>query len=161
MTKNIIAIDPSGNFSNGKGGTGIASYIDGKVESITVWAKNYNSKEDYYKAIIDLALNNPTLVVIEDFKLQSGARANAQSNQSMETSELIGRIESELDRHEIKHRRQQNVVKHRWKNDELFKEEMIEAVGEMPKGMSRHERDAWSHFLTAYFFTWDKEFNND
>lgn len=161
MNKNIIAIDPSGNFSNGKGGTGIAAYIDGKTTSITIWAKDYGSKEEYYQAIINAAINNPKFVVIEDFKLQSGARANAQSNQSMETSELIGRIEAELDRNNIRHRRQQNVVKHRWKNNELFEEEMIEAVGEMPKGMSRHERDAWSHFLTAWFFNWDKEFGNE
>lgn len=166
MRKFIVAIDPSGNFENGQGGTGVAYYSEtpsGKTFfHETVWAKNYVSKAEYYKAIenciesfVLTISQDQTLVVIEDFRIQAG-NAKKTSNQTMETSELIGRLESKLDDMGVKHKRQQNVVKSRWPNQLLIKE-LTEMGFDTPKFKSPHERDATRHLLQAIFWTFKKE----
>ena len=154
----IIAIDPSGNFNkNEKGGTGIAILTKSKkVIWRTIWAKDFTSKVDYYNQCLKplKMAKKDTLVVIEDFRLQSG-KAGVQSNSQMQTSELIGRMEALLDEMGVKHTRQQNSVKSRW-NISLLKKEFFEEFGVSIYKASRHEIDALRHLLSAYFFTQHK-----
>ena len=172
MNKFIIALDPSGNYENGKGGTGIAAITEiNKVRKIitgTIWAKNYRTKEEYYTAItskVDTLLSKvqPTqkpLVVIENFKLQAH-KAAAQTNQTLETSELIGRLEHHLNLKDVKCVRQQNTVKGRWKRKELITKELqyLEITIKTPD--SPHAWDALRHLLTAYFWTFNKVYKKE
>lgn len=149
----IIAIDPSGNFHNGSGGTGIAFYVADMVliHDKTIWAKDFKTKEDYYAAIkSECLVDKDDLIVIEDFRLQVG-KAKAQSNQAMETSELIGKIEEWCKDFGVTCVRQQNTVKSRWKDD-LMKRE-LEELGYTLKPSSRHAKDALRHLLHAIYFT--------
>lgn len=70
----IIAIDPSGSFNEGKGKTGIAfnrSECD-KVTFASIEAKNYRSRHQYWKSIIDVILDmHPDVVIIETFVIRS------------------------------------------------------------------------------------------
>lgn len=157
--KSIIAVDPSGSFSKtDKGGTGFAMLTEsGKVITKTIWAKNYESKDKYYRECLKAlrVAKTSTLVVIEDFRLQS-AKARAQSNDQMQTSELIGRMEQTLSDNEIKFKRQQNTIKSRWRDALLRKELFEEFKFDMFK-VSRHEKDALRHLAHAYWFTQYKE----
>lgn len=171
--KQVIAIDPSGNFTNGKGGTGLLSIAKDKdgnhsMEDKTIWAKNFTTRKDYYntilKAIDDLVIDNENaLIVIEDFRLQSG-KAEVQTNQAMETSELIGVLENNLDTMNIKYKRQQNSIKARWNND-IIMDNYLNTLGlNMYKLSSRHAKDALRHALHGWFFTknkLDKEVKNE
>ncbi len=152
----IIAIDVSGNWNkNEKGGTGIA-FIGGwkKIEDLTVWAKDYSSKIEYWEAIFDKLWieedeEDDTLVIIEDFKLQGG-KASTMTNQQMQTSELIGFLEAKLDELGITHVRQANTIKSRWPKKLLTEE--IEAIFGIKdyKPSSRHAVDAVRHLITAW-----------
>ena len=165
--KFIIAIDPSGNFNKDeKGGTGIAVcyYIGNSffVKDLTIWAKDHKTKKEYYDVIIGTVFNAARLlgaeysmVVIEDFRLQAG-KASKMSNKTMETSELIGIVESKLDERNIEHRRQQNTIKSRWPK-KLVIEELAELGVKDYKPSSRHAWDAMRHALNGWFFTRYKE----
>ena len=54
----IIALDPSGNFEEGKGTTGFSLFSCDKKEiiftRITIKASDYKSKEDYWHAHINI-----------------------------------------------------------------------------------------------------------
>ena len=75
-----IFIDPSGNFEDGKGHTGIATMIDDDWSTLKVTslaAKNYKTRLDYWKAVITVirtliavAHNNAT-VIIESFQIRT------------------------------------------------------------------------------------------
>lgn len=158
--KEVIGIDPSGNFSAGKGGNGLFLISPNKAIEDTVWAKDYETKRDFFRGVwaslksMLEQCENP-LVVIEDFRLQFG-KASAQSNQKMETSELIGALETKLDELNIKYKRQQNTVKSRWK-DKLMLEELEDLGHTDFKFSSRHAKDAARHALNGWFFTKDKD----
>ena len=52
--KTILAIDPSGNFEEGKGTTGLCLFncIDNCVQNIkNISANNYTTKEDYWQCL--------------------------------------------------------------------------------------------------------------
>lgn len=152
----IIALDPSGNFTNGSGGTGVAIYSDAYIYEFTTWAKHYETKDAYYGRIkehLEKIFFKPALVVIEDFRLQTG-KAKAQSNQTMETSELIGKIEEWCRQLGLTCVRQQNTVKARWKDELMMKE--LKELGFEDKPSSRHSKDALRHLLHAIHFTQKK-----
>lgn len=169
----VIGVDPSGNWNKTeKGGTGLVllGSVNGfeieldlaninKTFGSTVWAKDYESKEKYYNAIVEwvkrmLSLytidSSKLVVVIEDFRLQSGKAAKL-SFQQMQTPELIGFLESSLDAMGITHERQQNVVKNRWPKELLEKEFKHFTGKDIPK-ISRHEIDALRHALNYWIF---------
>lgn len=169
----VIGIDPSGNWNKTeKGGTGLVLLgsingheVEWELTNInvtygsTIWAKNYDSKEKYYEAIIDWikwCMNffnldkNKLVIVIEDFRLQSGKAAKL-SFQQMQTPELIGFLESSIESLGITHERQQNVVKSRWPKELLDKEFRHFAGKDVPK-ISRHEIDALRHALNYWIF---------
>lgn len=90
-----LAIDPSGNFIDGKGHTGIAGLKDNNWDTVftqSINASDYESRFDYWsavkKVIQDYALEKtPVQVVIESYVV----RANGFTTGKMpETAMLIG-----------------------------------------------------------------------
>lgn len=87
----VLCFDPSGNFEEGSGTTGWASFIDGKLDWFGDFeAKKFSELENYWDSITDLieALD-PDEVVIEDYRL-FGHKAKQQSWSALETPQLIG-----------------------------------------------------------------------
>lgn len=73
----VIAIDPSGNFTDGKGITGVAiaevneDTIDfDTLEFKDIRAVSFQNRHDYWKAIIDL-ITPDSVVVIEKFQIRN------------------------------------------------------------------------------------------
>lgn len=92
-----LIIDPSGSFKEGKGQSGWVILKDDQIESFgQLRAKDYNTREEYWKAHADLCDKDGfDQVVIEEFRLYS-TKAKAQINSEMETSKLIGYLEMHL-----------------------------------------------------------------
>ena len=90
----ILAIDPSGNFTEGKGTTGW-SLLDENLKIITCGQKlaiEYTKKEEYWKDILALITElKPDILVVEDFLLYA-SKSNSQINSRFETPKLIGII---------------------------------------------------------------------
>jgi len=87
----VLCFDPSGNFEEGSGTTGWASFIDGELEWFKdISAKEFDSLEEYFDAHRKLiAALQPDTIVIEDYKL-FGHKAKQQSWSALETPQLIG-----------------------------------------------------------------------
>lgn len=123
----ILAIDPSGNFKNGKGQTGffgmmkgndnVRFYIHGVIR-----ARDFKTKEDYYNDIILHIKSNPVkTLIIEDFILYESS-AHSMTNQNLETSELIGAIEQVANERGIEVVRQRaNQIKFSLKKPSVLK----------------------------------------
>lgn len=100
MTRYILALDPSGNYNEGKGTTGWCLY-DTHTNKIVkfgiIKAIKYNRQEDYWRAHLDLMdglIGYGYTLVIEDYMLYSN-RATSQINSRFETPKLIGVIQYE------------------------------------------------------------------
>lgn len=92
----VLTIDPSGNFSEGKGKTGYAVYNDGLFKFGTIKAENYIRRVDYWYDVAMLIITEkPELVVIEDYRLYntSATGAKVQSFSLMETPRILGVLE--------------------------------------------------------------------
>lgn len=87
----ILALDPSGNWSEGKGITGWALFKRGELFKFgDVRAKEYSKAEHYWAEVCGLVDRfDPHVVVYETYALQSG-KAMEQSWSQMETPQLIG-----------------------------------------------------------------------
>lgn len=123
----ILAIDPSGNFKNGKGQTGyfgVTQNVEKQNFFIAgaVRAKDYDTKEDYYNDIILIIKSNPIkTLIVEDFILYESS-AHSMINQNLETSELIGIIEQTAKSLGIEVVRQRaNLIKFSLKNEKVVK----------------------------------------
>lgn len=100
----VISIDPSGNWTEGKGTTGWALFEDGKLKDFgNVKAKDFDSAEQYWWNV--LVASGPRgmyfgkhTIVCESFRLQPG-KAAAQSWSAMETPMLIGCLKMEAWEH--------------------------------------------------------------
>lgn len=156
----IIALDPSGNFEEGKGTTGICLFSCNKKEIIltdTIKASNYKTKEDYWHAHISLlrkftSLYKNAIIVMEDFTLNP-RRALQQSHSRMETSKLIGVIQLVCSEQNWPLKMQLPVeAKSRWPDSILEHKHLIKRI---QKGhtllngqvISRHEKDAIRHAI--------------
>lgn len=147
--KHILALDPSGNFDEGKGTTGwvLMNYKEKLLASGSIAAKDYQKKEDYYKAILDLIDRNHIryhtngfVVVIEDFVLYRD-KATAQTNSKMETCRLIGIIQYHCWLDQINYSMQlATAVKHRWSDELLLHERIL-----------YEDRDGLHHTETKYW----------
>ena len=165
--EHILAIDPSGNFEEGKGTTGMCIF-DCKNMAIfylqNIAAKDYNSKEDYWKAHTDFIKvftkrAGKCIIVIEDFTLDP-RRAMQQSHSKMETPKLIGILQLFCKENNIPYKMQRPVeVKNRWADHILeFKKYIIKRnrmhyYNYSDKPISRHCKDAIRHavhFATFY-----------
>lgn len=163
----ILAFDPSGNFEEGKGTTGVCIFAckNNCINKLKdIHASTFESKEAYWQAHIDLidqivnTMPN-TIVVIEDFTLDP-RRALQQSHSKMETPKLIGILQLHCQQHNIPYKMQRAVeVKNRWADHILeFKKYIVKKnrMYYLPNGIkpiSRHCKDAIRHavhFATFY-----------
>ena len=155
----ILAIDPSGNFEEGKGTTGICLFDAQQMEVLAVCnisAKDFKTKEEYWQKHIDLIneINSKfkkTLVIIEDFTLDP-RRALQQSHSKMETPKLIGIMQLFCTKNNIPYKMQRAVeVKNRWADNILeFKHYIIKQnrmyyIKNKSTPISRHCKDAIRH----------------
>ena len=147
----ILAIDPSGNYTEGKGTTGWAQYYKNKIVSVgQIRAEEYSSQVDYWDSHITLidALR-PDILVMENYRLFASA-TNAQINSELETPQLIGVMKSYCSKQNIIVRMQPAMIKHRFTNEILLHKKIVSqdsqkryyAVG-VP--ITRHILDAIRH----------------
>jgi hypothetical protein len=155
----ILAIDPSGNFEEGKGTTGTCLFdtILNKIEHLQdIHASAYTTKEQYWQAHLDfikLVVEDypETIIVIEDFTLDP-RRAMQQSHSKMETPKIIGIIQLYCQQHDLPYKMQRAVeVKNRWADKILEYKGYIVKKNKMyytpmhTKPISRHCKDAIRH----------------
>ncbi len=151
-TFKILAIDPSGNFTEGKGTTGWSLLnFDGKIIACgQILASSFNTKMYYWNAIVNqITILNPSFVVVEDFLLYA-SKATNQINSRFETSKLIGILEFMCDHNKIPIYLQRALdVKKRWTDQILVAENIIEKIGShyYAGGVltSEHIRDSIRH----------------
>lgn len=92
----ILAIDPSGNFDEGKGHTGWVYVVNGTVvDKGTVRAENYDNRVSYWSAVTGILSRPIDVLIIEDYRLYNtaGTRAAVQSYSQLETPRLLGVLE--------------------------------------------------------------------
>lgn len=157
----ILAIDPSGNFQEGKGTTGWAVLEQSSMKITNagnLYAKKYNTKELYWQAHLKLIetyhkkYKNKLIVVIEDYILYE-SKAQNQINSRMETSKLIGVIQHYCWQFNIPYVMQlANEVKKRWSDEILHYKKILvysktKEVLPNRKGVliDRHCKDAIRH----------------
>ena len=135
--KNILAIDPSGNWYEGKGTTGFC-FIKTGVRDITfesICASSYNSQNAYWTAHLDIIQKwykqsgKSFIVVMEDYILYAN-KAESQINSHMETSKLIGVIQHYCFQKNIPlYTEPAAAVKKRWNNSILEYRGYIKRAG--------------------------------
>lgn len=148
----ILAIDPSGNFTEGKGTTGWALLTEDRtiISCGQVLAENFSTKFDYWNAIISLTKHlEADMVVIEDFLLYE-SRAKSQINSRFETPKIIGLLEYNLWKDKKEYTLQRAVdVKNRWTDDILVRNGVVQKKGNKYFAggvlISGHIRDAIRH----------------
>lgn len=162
-----LAIDPSGNFEEGKGHTGIARIVDddwASVRTQSINAKDFETRHQYWsaikKVIQDLHLAGVrTQVVIESYVTRSNGFTIGKMP---ETAMLIGVLVYFCEMYKIPvYFQSPSQAKVRFKDELLVKhipDLERKATGKYyHKGvvMNDHERDALRHLL---FFKKYKEF---
>lgn len=156
--KYILALDPSGNYEEGKGVTGCCLFSADKKDILTTFtikASDYKSKEEYWCAHVTclkkyLAAFPNTIVIMEDFTLNP-RRALQQSHSKMETSKLIGIIQLACSENKWPLKMQLPVeAKSRWPDSFLERKHLLKRLNRghaLSSGqvVSRHEKDAIRH----------------
>lgn len=165
MTHYVLALDPSGNFLEGKGVTGwcvmkkTKGYLD-IVKSGVIRAEDFDTSIDYYTAHINLIdkmdrnYNDLTTkpkklhVVIEDYRLYAN-KASSQINSRMETCQLIGILKYHCYRCNIPYTLQMaSEVKTRWTDGRLINKGLSLPTTKE----SRHIKDAIRHAAHFIYF---------
>ena len=145
--KYIIALDPSGNFEEGKGTTGCCLFSAEKKDIISTWnirASKYKSKEEYWNAHLHYLKQ-----FMELYK--NAKRALQQSYSKMETSKLIGVIQMACAENKWPLKMQLPVeAKSRWPDSFLEHKHLIKRLNKgyatnSGQVISRHEKDAIRH----------------
>lgn len=161
----ILAIDPSGNFLEGKGTTGWV-LLDTETKKVVkfgcISASMYKNTYAYWDAhitLIDSLAGYHPAIVLEDYRLYHN-RATSQINSLMETPRLIGVISYECHKRGYWVSYQSAVaVKTRWSDDLLVKKGFLRklgkeyGIGSFP--VVDHIRDALRHSI--HFATFRKE----
>jgi hypothetical protein len=124
---NVLAIDPSGNFTEGKGTTGW-SLIDEDCNILAcgqIKAELFQNKIAYWNGVVSLVEKlNPNYIVVEDFLLYAH-KSSSQINSRFETVKLIGILEYVFtDKIPITLQRAVDV-KNRWNENILVKKGII------------------------------------
>ena len=152
----ILSFDPSGNFSEGKGTTGICYMEEGEPKALyEIRAKNYNIAEQYWLAHTQMINHfSPDQVVIEGYRLYNhkGMAASTQANSDLETPQLIGVLRLHCYKENIPLAVQYAAeVKSRWKESVMVaKGILVEKSNRLyfnGKQTSTHKRDALKHAL--------------
>ena len=138
----VLAIDPSGNFEEGKGTTGFALYDADENQIVNTWtvaAQDFDSQLAYWSDVIDLILEivedvgSDLAIVCEDYLLY-GSKSSAQTNSRFETCQLIGVIKWIAYMNELPLYFQRAVdVKNRWSEEVLEHAGYIQCVGSNSK----------------------------
>jgi hypothetical protein len=155
----ILAWDPSGNFTEGKGTSGYAISLDGNAAHKLgdIKASDYKTRQEYWFAHKELIEKQfPDYVVIESYRL-FGHKSKEQIGSSLETPQMIGYLEMVCYELNIPTFLQDPSTKSRHADDVLVKSGVIEKKGNKHyyRGelTNLHQRDALRHEL--YF----KKFN--
>jgi hypothetical protein len=165
----IIALDPSGNFKEGKGTTGIFhAWSTGEIHKVAeLKASDYDSAEDYWEAHIRLLgsvfeVAGDLEVVMEGFKLY-GHKSKQQTNSEFETPMLIGVIRYWCHISGVPLKIQfASDVKTRWSDSVLEAKGIIEirngkrylvATGQ---ALNNHKTDALRHGMHYITYTREK-----
>lgn len=171
----VVAVDPSGNFEEGKGTTGLAVFVDGVlVETDVVKAVDFESAEAYWigneNRIIKCILNhvsgwllmdayaNDVTIVCESYKLQRN-KAVQQSGSWLETPQLIGFLRARFYGHKTSLIFQDPTIKTRFNDSVLENMGVVEKKGRSyfrnGDPITMHERDAIRHGM--YFIRYGKK----
>lgn len=159
--KKILAIDPSGNFEEGKGKTGFAMlFLDKKKDESTIKfgtikAENFERRVDYwFDVAVLIAVEKPDVLVVEDYRLYNTATTGAavQSFSKMETPRLLGVIEQTALFNGV-----ENVVWQMANQTKPYSDDKLLKLGVLTKEKGRykyngvqvndHERSALRHLL--------------
>jgi hypothetical protein len=169
MGRRILAIDPSGNWLEGRGTTGAVlvqlnddmSYEILEVNEIR--ANDFSNRLDYWSAHIKLLKPRyADHVVMEDFRLYNhpGMSAATQSHSLMETPRLLGLLEHTCHIMKIPYTMQMASQQKPWSDSILVNLGLLERIGKRyylkDKPVNDHQRSAFKHFL----IWWTKEKNN-
>ncbi len=172
----ILALDPSGNFHEGKGTTGwcVFDCLDRRVTVVgEVAAGRYTCLEEHWSAHLDLIDkfverygSENVHIVFEDYLLYQ-KKAISQTNSRMETPQLLGVLKYHCWVNGVEYNLQPaNEVKLRWENDVLQYKGYIKKDGkgfELPvghKALSRHVLDSVRHAVHYATFKNSKENQN-
>lgn len=163
MCIEILTFDPSGNFKEGKGTTGIAHSVIHKVEDVNkslsastvlaqLRAEECSSDTEYWlKHLHEIDIMKPDYVVIEGYRLYNhrGKEASMQANSELETPQLIGAIKTHCYKLGITVVIQYaSEVKSRWSDDVLKAKGIIdEKLRFNGERTNAHKRDALRHLL--------------
>jgi hypothetical protein len=154
--KLVLSIDPSGNYVDGHGHTGLvlAQVSEAGWEVVmkeTIKAADYDSRLDYWRAHIPLLDQGLDLIVMEDFMLYPFVK---QGFSYMETPRLLGILELSADTFGIP------IVFQRAADMAHLKEDVLIERGILEKRKNRywhkgkiyndHERSALKHFIVWY-----------
>ena len=168
----VVAVDPSGNFEEGKGTTGIALFVDGDLkETSIIEASKYECAEEYWQAHIHkidsmIARNIAMLqvfgsdlyMVCESYKLQRN-KAIQQSGSWLETPQLIGYLRVRYHNRGTPLTFQDPTIKTRFNDSVLENMEVIEKKSRSyfrnGEPITMHERDAIRHGM--YFIRYGKK----
>jgi hypothetical protein len=149
-----IAIDPSGNFKEGQGTTGICISIDGEAKELKeIKASDYRTVDQYWMAHVTLLQREfPDHVTIEGYKLYNhkGKSASMQANSELETPQLIGILKHWCYSLDIPYNVQfASEVKTRWSEDVLVRLGILEQKGNRyywnGELTNTHKRDSLKH----------------
>lgn len=166
--KHILALDPSGNWQEGKGTTGICLLtVSTKHKRVhTISAKDYDSPEAYWDAhikyIASVVRNHKNIIlVIEDYLLYA-SKASNQINSRMETPKLIGIIQHYCHNNHIPYYMEPAAaVKTRWTNAILEHKHYITRKKNAwyieDTRLCKHEMDAIRHAIHFMTFINGKE----
>lgn len=152
--EHILAIDPSGNFREGKGTTGYCKMYNGRILDVgEIKAEGFPTAAEYWfshKFMINTFM--PDVVVCESYQLyhHKGKKAETQAHSYLETPQLIGVITVACWEKDVPLIFQTaSQVKTRWPEDLLVQEGFITKEGRSyfwnGKKLSRHEIDAIRH----------------
>lgn len=153
----IIALDPSGNWNEGKGTTGICRMSDdGQVIDVDeIHAGEYSSPEMYWDVHIFYLeeQQGPKEIVMEGFRLYA-TKKNEQVNSQFETPQLIGVIRHWCFANKIPLKITYAVeVKSRWTDAVLEQKGYIYRKGNKryltatDRSLNNHKTDALRHAL--------------
>ena len=159
-SKKVLALDPSGNYNEGKGTTGWCLSRNGYIYAAgQIYAAEYPDQMSYWSAVIklitktykELGSDTDLTVVCEDYRLYASA-SQAQINSNLETPQLIGVIKWACYKLNIPIVMQMaSEVKNRWSNSILVDQNIITKDYNSPgyhcgtSALSNHSLDALRH----------------
>lgn len=153
--KYVLGIDPSGEFTKGKGTTGwcLIDEACNILEHGSIYSRDHSSAEDYWIAVlkkikeIHKNYKNNVHTVIEDYIIYPNM-LEAHALNRAETCRLLGCIQSYLYSEGRSFKLQQaSRVKHRWTNPILVKKGILRKDIKM----NGHEIDALRHAVHQHY----------